>query len=192
MNSLPPPTGRAELQVSWQSTGPRPKQLISSGFVGGWKGYLPIYWQHSPPLPQFPLLQAVLVSSTIVLGIPIKVPLSEKEHASCWLFLETFLKDKICFSSIPGNCLAPLYVLQRVGETVASALWGIDESCEEEARGRKRQTEMPGWHVSRKAFLWSKAEQQKIRRTPPKLARTRSQGRQVLLWRGPRKGLRLT
>lgn len=97
-----------------------------------------------PPPPQFPLLQAVLVSSTIVLGIPIKVPLSEKEHASCWLFLETFLKDKICFSSIPGNCLAPLYVLQRVGETVASALWGIDESCEEEARGRKRQTEMPG------------------------------------------------
>lgn len=55
-----------------------------------------------------------------------------------------FLKDKICFSSIPGNCLAPLYVLQRVGETVASALWGIGESCEEAARGRKRQTEMPG------------------------------------------------
>lgn len=91
---------------------------------------------------QFPLLQAVLVSSTIILGIPIKVPISEKEHASCWLFLETFQKDKICFSSIPGNCLAPLYVLQRVRKTVASALWEIDENCEEEARGRKRQTEM--------------------------------------------------
>lgn len=46
-----------------------------------------------------------------------------------------------CFSSIPGNCLAPLDVLQRVRETVASALWEVDENVKKEhvaERGKQK------------------------------------------------------
>lgn len=65
---------------------------------------------------------------TIVLGLPIKVPLCEKEHASCWLFFseDFFRRDqKHCFSRIPENRLtAPYLAQERVREAVAAVLWG--------------------------------------------------------------------